>query len=90
MIPCPKVDQRSAEEIAAQLRALLSFYVPGLRSGDGGNQLVEAMTRIFARYGELIIDRMNRAPERNYLAFLNLVGVSPLPPRAARVPLTFI
>jgi len=89
MIPCPKVDQRDAEQVVAQVRTLLPFYVPDLQSGKGADQLVEAITRIFARYGELIIDRLNRAPEKNFLAFLNLAGISPLPPRAARVPLTF-
>jgi hypothetical protein len=89
MLACPKVDRRCAEEIAAQVRTLLPVYVPGLQTGGDAGQLVEALTRIFARYGELVIDRLNRAPERNLLAFLNLVGISPQRPQSARVPLTF-
>src|SRR5689334_7938225 len=48
-----------------------------------------ALTRIFARFGELITDRLNRVPDKNFLAFLDLLGASLLPPRPARVPLTF-
>jgi hypothetical protein len=89
MIVCPKVDRRDAEQLAAQVRSLLSFYVPGLQIEGERGQLAEACTRIFARYGEIVIDRLNRAAEKNLLAFLNLVGVSPLRPQSARVPLTF-
>src|SRR5262249_54110049 len=49
----------------------------------------EALVHVFARFGEIVVDRLNRAPEKNFLAFLDLIGVSPLPPQAARVPLTF-
>ncbi len=89
MIASPKIDRRGAEEIAAQVRTLVPFYLPGLRSEGGSGQLIEALTRIFARYGELTIDRLNSAPERNLLAFLNLMGISPGRPQSARVPLTF-
>ena len=33
--------------------------------------------------------RINRVPDRHYLAFLDLIGTRPQPPRPARVPLTF-
>ena len=48
-----------------------------------------ALVRIFARLAEIAIDRLNQAPEKNFLAFLNLLGIDLLPPQAARVPLTF-
>jgi len=89
MVPCPKIDRRSAEDLAAQVRTLLSFYVPGLQGAGEVGKLPDAMVRIFARYGEIVIDRLNRAPQKNFLAFLDLIGISPDPPRSARVPLTF-
>ncbi len=48
-----------------------------------------ALIRIFAHFAELLIDRINRAADKNFLAFLNLIGTELLPPQPARVPLTF-
>ncbi|KOU08790.1 hypothetical protein ADK86_03250 [Streptomyces sp. NRRL F-5755] len=52
---------------------------------DVGSVLV----RISAHLTELLVQRVNRIPEKNFLAFLDLLGLSPLPPQVARVPLTF-
>jgi hypothetical protein len=57
--------------------------------GDGKIDAAQALIRIFGRMAVLVIERLNRAPEKNFLAFLNLIGTQPLPPQSARVPLTF-
>jgi hypothetical protein len=49
-----------------------------------------ALIRIFGRFMELLVDRLNRVPEKNFLAFLNLIGADVQPPQAARAPLTFV
>jgi hypothetical protein len=36
-----------------------------------------------------VIQRLNQVPDKNFLAFLDLLGVSRNPPQPARVPLTF-
>jgi hypothetical protein len=88
MIAAPKVDHRLAPEIAHQIRELLPHYVEGWprESVDG---VSAALTGIFSRYCELVIDRLNQVPDKNLLAFLNLFGVSLAPSQPARVPLTF-
>ncbi|HEY9599256.1 MAG TPA: hypothetical protein V6D33_16455, partial [Cyanophyceae cyanobacterium] len=48
-----------------------------------------ALIHIFARMVELTNRRLNKAPEKNFLAFLDLIGTEILPPQPARVPLTF-
>ncbi len=48
-----------------------------------------ALARIFGRMAELVVTRLNRLPDRNFLAFLDLIGTRLNPPQAARVPLTF-
>ncbi|MFB2875387.1 putative baseplate assembly protein [Floridanema aerugineum] len=48
-----------------------------------------ALIGVFARYAEIIIQRLNQVPNKNFLAFLNLLGASQLPPQPARVPLLF-
>jgi hypothetical protein len=51
--------------------------------------LSAALIRIFARFAEILIERLNRVPEKNLLAFLDLLGGERLPPQPAQVPLTF-
>lgn len=80
----PAIDGRKAEDILRQLRSLQGReYNRNARGPD------EALARIFARYCEILIDRLNRAPEKSFVAFLDMLGVSLLPAQPARVALTF-
>ncbi|MGI5132201.1 putative baseplate assembly protein [Pseudonocardia sp. CA-107938] len=82
----PPVDRRDRAALAAQTAALATAYSGWQPApGDVGGALVE----VFAGFAEQLVDRINRAPDRNYLAFLNLIGTEPAPPLPARVPLTF-
>jgi hypothetical protein len=89
MISPPKVDERTASDVVQQLRSLAKRYAPVWPRALEEEQLGEALFHAFARFGEIVIDRLNRAPEKNFLAYLDLLGTSPLPLRAARAPLTF-
>lgn len=48
-----------------------------------------ALNQIFAHLCSQVIDRINRAPEKNFLAFLDLLGNTLTPAAPARVPLSF-
>jgi Baseplate J-like protein len=86
----PPLDRRTAADIVQQVKHLLNIYLPDRFSADRPlGPTHEALVQIFARYGELIIQRLNQTPDKNFLAFLNLLGASQLPPQPARVPLTF-
>jgi baseplate J-like protein len=87
----PKVDPRTAKEIIEQAETLLKEYVPEWKEtfSKKPDQARGALIAVFARYAELIVERLNRVPEKNFLAFLDLLGASLLPPQSARVPLTF-
>lgn len=93
----PPVDRRSAADVAAQVRALLAVYVPAWRetvsdaqSGETRRDpLAAALIAIFGRFAEIILQRLNRVPEKNLLAFLDLLGEARLPPEPARVALRF-
>lgn len=84
----PKVDGRSAQDVSRQLRKLLAAHAPPWPA-EGGGKLGDAMIGIFSRFAEIIIQRLNQTPEKNLLAYLDLLGLSMLPPQPARVPLTF-
>ncbi len=83
----PQVDKRTATDIDAQVRALMKLYLPGFSGQSKGTSA--ALIGIFSRYAEIFIQRLNQAPDKNFLAFLDLLGASLLPPQPARVPLTF-
>jgi hypothetical protein len=88
MVEAPKVDRRSRDEVAAEVRRLLA------RSGHGwparpSAGAADALIGVFAQLCGTVIDRLNKAPQKNMLAFLDMLGASPLPAQAARVPLTF-
>ena len=85
----PPIDTRDYKALVKQTSDLaqqLSGWQPPLTDQpDAGTALIG----IFGRFAELVVQRINRAPEKNYLAFLNLIGTQMLPPQPARVPLTF-
>ena len=81
----PIVDRRDAGQIAEQIRHALTQRIPGLRP----SQISGALIAVFARYCEVLIERINRAPHKALLTFVNLLGLSPHPPQSAQVPLTF-
>lgn len=83
----PKIDDRTAAEIRQQVAALAEEYSDWRRGEEP--DLGMALMEVFGRYAEIIINRLNRAPQKNFRAFLNLIGAEPAPPRPARVPLTF-
>ena len=78
----PLIERRTAQDI-------FDYLAKRLNLAAGGDPLGEALLRVFARYSEIIIDRLNQAPDKNYLAFLNLLGVTQIPPSPAQAPLTF-
>ena len=100
----PFVDQRTPDQISRQTLDLLFEYLrqrdndlPGSSTlerynwprGSDGGEAGRALVGVFAHYCGLIIDRVNRAPEKNFLAFLDLLGNSLIPPAPAQVPITF-
>lgn len=84
----PPIDRRTSRQIVERVERLAraSGWQPRADGHPDGGQ---ALIQIFARLAELLIERVNRAPEKNFLAFLDLIGVQPLPPQPARAPLTF-
>ena len=84
----PRIDSRTYRDLVTETEELIRRYTgkPAPPEGDAGWALV----RIFGRMAELVITRLNRLPERNFLAFLDFIGTRLNPPQPARVPLTFL
>lgn len=85
----PKIDTRTYDDIVGQTSALVQTYTNWRRPPGDEPDAGTALVGIFSRMVEFVIERLNQAPEKNFLAFLDLIGTQIRPPRPARVPLTF-
>jgi hypothetical protein len=90
----PPIDPRSATDVADQLKQLLPVYAPGWKEVDPVTEAPmgasAALIRITARFAEVLIQRLNRVPQKNFLAYLDLLGAALQPPQPARAPVTFL
>lgn len=88
-LPLPNLDNRTYEQLRAaalqQIETNLNTNWNDLGPGDPGVVLLEA----FAYLTEQMLYRLNRVPEKLYIAFLRLLGVTLFPPTAAQVTLRF-
>ena len=85
----PKIDRRTYEEIVEQTKNLAQQFTDWQPAPGDKTDAGEALIRIFARMVKTISDRLNQVPEKNYLAFLDLIGGQLKPPQPAKAPLTF-
>ncbi|MFD1955262.1 putative baseplate assembly protein [Paenibacillus thailandensis] len=83
----PLIDKRSLEDVLRQLRERIPYYTPEWRAEEG--DAAGAVMRIFAHLYAGILQRLNRAPDKHFIAFLNMLGVRLIAARPAAVPVTF-
>ena len=84
----PNLDDRSWADLVEQMRALIPTYAPEWTDhnpSDLGITLIE----LFAWLGESVIFRLNQIPVKNYVAFLDLLGIVRAPATPAETYLTF-
>lgn len=83
----PKIDERSQVEILKQLDELASKYVPSWTDRtDAGYALMQ----VFSYMIEHLVDQFNKVPNKDFIAFLNMLGTRPLPAQPARAPVKFL
>src|SRR5688572_16343844 len=83
MIPPPKLDDRTFHDIVEEAISMIPRYAPEWTNhnpSDPGITLIE----LAAWMTDLLIYRLNQVPDKNYVAFLNLLGIKLRPPRAAK------
>lgn len=87
LIP-PNLDDRTWQDIVDEARALIPKYAPEWTDhnpSDLGITLIE----LFAWIVEGMIYRLNRVPEKNFIEFLNLLGITRDPATPASAFLTY-
>ncbi|TYB64801.1 putative baseplate assembly protein [Nonomuraea sp. PA05] len=81
-LPFPVLDDRSYEQLLAELRARIPVYAPewtDLGESDPGITLLE----LVAHLGESLLFRFNQIPDQTRLWLLRLLQVPPYPPERA-------
>ncbi len=88
----PTIDDRRYDDIVAEARTRIARYTPewtpvwtDVNDNDPGITLVQ----LFAWMTEMLLYRMGRVPEMNYIKFLQLLGIELTPAQPARVEVTF-
>ena len=84
----PNLDDRKFQDLVDEARRLIPRYCPEWTDhnlSDPGITLVE----LFAWMVEIMLYRLNKVPDKNYIKFLELMGIKLTPGRAARADITF-
>jgi hypothetical protein len=84
----PNLDDRTFADIVAEVKTLIPRYTPewtDLNESDPGITLIE----LFAWMTDMLLFRLNQVPERNYIKFLQLLGIELEAAQPARAELTF-
>jgi len=87
-LPVPDLDDRSFQDLVNEARRRIPLYCPDWTDhnlSDPGITLIE----LFAWMTEVLIYRLNKVPEKNYVKFLELLGVRLAPGAAASAEVTF-
>ena len=87
-LPVPKLDDRRFQDLVDEAKRRVQQRCPEWTDhnvSDPGVTLIET----FAWMTDQLLYRLNRVPDLNYVKFLELLGVTLLPPTAASADLTF-
>ncbi|MFI5617724.1 putative baseplate assembly protein [Streptomyces sp. NPDC051567] len=87
-LPSPHLDDRRFQQFVDDAKRYIQQRAPEWTDhnvSDPGVTLVETV----AHMADQIVYRLNRVPDKNHLAFLDLVGITLFPPTAARTDVTF-
>jgi predicted phage baseplate assembly protein len=84
----PNLDDRKFQDIVSEARSKIPLYCPkwtDYNLSDPGITIIE----LFAWMVDMLLYRLNRVPEKNYIKFMDLIGVRLEPPKPASVNVTF-
>ncbi|MET4156676.1 putative baseplate assembly protein [Agromyces sp. PvR057] len=87
-LPAPNLDDRRFQDLVDDAKRLVALRCPEWTDhnvSDPGVTLIEA----FAFMTDELLYRLNRVPDRLYLAYLDLLGVTLFPPANASTELVF-
>ncbi len=86
-LPVPNLDDRVFQDLVNEARSRIPLYCPEWTDhnlSDPGITLIE----LFAWMMELVIYRLNKVPDKNYVKFLELIGIRLAPGSPASTDIT--
>ena len=87
-LPSPSLDDRTFQQLVDEAKRRIPELAPEWTDHNVSDPGV-AMIELFAWMTESLLYRLNQVPDRLYLKFLELMGITLYPPTAARTNLTF-
>ena len=87
-LPAPNLDDRRFQQFVDDAKRYVQERCPEWTDhnvSDPGVTLIETVAYML----DQVVYRLNRIPDKNYMAFLDLLGVTRFPPGAAQADVTF-
>jgi predicted phage baseplate assembly protein len=87
-LPAPNLDDRTFQELVDDCKRMIPRYCPEWTDhnvSDPGIALIE----LFSWLVEQMLYRLNQVPDKNYIKYMDLLGVRLRPPSAAQAEITF-
>ncbi len=87
-LPTPNLDDRTWQDIVEEAKKIIPAFCPhwtDFNPSDPGMTLVELMAWMM----EMLLYRLNRVPDKNYIKFMELMGIRLKAPRPATTWLVF-
>ena len=84
----PKLDDRKFQDIVSEARSKIPLYCPkwtDYNLSDPGITVIE----MFAWMVDMLLYRLNRVPDKNYIKFMDMIGIRLEPPKPAVADVTF-
>lgn len=84
----PKLDDRHFQDLVDEAKKRIPHYVKEWTDhnvSDPGVTLIE----LFAWMTDVLLYRLNQVPDKHYVKFMEMLGITLQPPQPAKVPVTF-
>ena len=80
----PKIDSRDSSIILDKMKILIPYYVPEWNIQQSNlDDFGLVLCKIYSTLTENTIKRLNRVPHRNFIEYLNVLGIKLTPKQAA-------
>ena len=87
-LPAPNLDDRKFQDLVREARAMIPRYCPEWTDhnlSDPGITLIE----LFSWMVDILLYRLNKVPDKNYIKFMEMIGVRLEPPQSAKADVLF-